>query len=219
MPSASSGTNWLAGGAAAAVLVPLLAIGTGMPFWLACLIGAAAGTGVGAVLTPRSAFPQLDASGAARSKIAFARELLTEAEPSVKRLEAAAKAIRARKVVDRVRHLVSVARGILAAIEKDPLRIDRVRRFLTYYLPRAAEIAEAYSSLEASPLPDAMRMTSTGELIDRLDVAFTRYAASLRDGDLDKLDIELKLLKSSLDEDLGMATPPPASLDQGNRRA
>ena len=219
MPSASSGTNWLAGGAAAAVAVPLLAIGTGMPFWLACLIGAAAGTGVGAVLTPRSAFPQLDASGAARSKIAFARELLTEAEPSVKRLEAAAKAIRARKVADRVRHLVSVARGILAAIEKDPLRIDRVRRFLTYYLPRAAEIAEAYGSLEGSPLPDAMRMTSTGELIDRLDVAFTRYAASLQDGDLDKLDIELKLLKSSLDEDLGMATPPPASLDQGNRRA
>ena len=219
MPSASSGTNWLAGGAAAAVLVPLLAIGTGMPFWLACLIGAAAGTGVGAVLTPRSTFPRLDASGAARSKIAFARELLTEAEPSVKRLEAAAKAIRARKVADRVRHLVSVARGIFAAIEKDPLRIDRIRRFLTYYLPRAAEIAEAYGSLEASPLPDAMRMTSTGELIDRLDVAFTRYAASLQDADLDKLDIELKLLKSSLDEDLGTAAPPPAPLDQGNRRA
>jgi hypothetical protein len=56
-------------------------------------------------------------------------------------------------------------------------------------------------------------------LIDRLDVAFTRYAASLQNGDLDKLDIELKLLKSSLDEDLGMTTPPPASLDQGNRRA
>ena len=218
MPSASSGTNWLAGGAAAAVLVTLLAIGTGMPFWLACLIGTAAGTGIGAVLTPRSTFPRLDASGAARGKIAFARELLTEAEPSVKQLEATAKAIRARKVADQVRHLAGVARSIFAAIEKDPLRLDRVRRFLTYYLPRAAEIAEAYASLEASPLPDGVRMTSTGELIDRLDVAFTRYAAGLQDADLDKLDIELKLLKSSLDEDLGMA-PPPTPLDQGNRRA
>jgi hypothetical protein len=62
-------------------------------------------------------------------------------------------------------------------------------------------------------------LTSTGELIDRLDVAFTRYAASLQNADLDKLDIELKLLKSSLDEDLGTAAPPPAPLDQGNRRA
>src|SRR5262249_46639244 len=111
MPSASSGTNWLAGGAAAAVLVPLLAIGTGMPFWLACLIGAAAGGGLSAVLAPGNAFPRLDASGAARSKIAFARELLTEAEPSVKRLEAAAKAIRARNIADRVRHLAGVARS------------------------------------------------------------------------------------------------------------
>jgi 5-bromo-4-chloroindolyl phosphate hydrolysis protein len=219
MPAASSGTNWLAGGAAAAILVPLLTVGGGMPFWLACLIGAAAGAGVGAILAPRNAFPRLDASGAARGKIAFARELLTEAEPSAERLETAAKAIRARKVADRVRHLAGVARSIFAAIEKDPLRVDRVRRFLTYYLPRAAEIAEAYGSLEGSSLPDAMRMTSTGELIDRLDVAFTRYAANLQDADLDKLDIELKLLKSSLDEDLGMATPPPAPLDQGNRRA
>jgi 5-bromo-4-chloroindolyl phosphate hydrolysis protein len=219
MAPATSGTNWLAGGAAAAVAVPLLAIGTGMPFWLACLVGVAAGAGVGAVVVPRSAFPQLDASGAARSRIAFARELLIEAEPSIKRLETAAKAIRARKVADRVRHLASVARGIFAAIEKDPLRIDRIRRFLTYYLPRAAEIAEAYGSLEGSPLPDAMRMASTGELIDRLDVAFTRYAASLQDADLDKLDIELKLLNSSLDEDLGTAAPPLAPLDQGNRRA
>jgi 5-bromo-4-chloroindolyl phosphate hydrolysis protein len=220
MAPASSGTNWLAGGAAAAMVVPLLAIGTGMPFWLACLIGAAAGAGVGAILAPRTAFPRLDASGAARGKITFARELLTEAEPSAKRLEAAARTIRARKVADRVQHLASIAHRIFAAIETDPLRVDRVRRFLTYYLPRAAEIAEAFGALENSPLPDAMRMTSTGELIDRLDVAFTRYAANLQDADLDKLDIELKLLKSSLDEDLGAAIPPPSTpLDQGNRRA
>ena len=37
-------------------------------------------------------------------------------------------------------------------------------------------------------------------------MAFTDYAANLRDADLDKLDIELKLLKRSLDEDLGSAT-------------
>jgi hypothetical protein len=82
-----------------------------------------------------------------------------------------------------------------------------VRRFLTYYLPRAAEIAEAYRALETSTVPDTTRLAATGDMIDRLDVAFTRYAANLQDADLDKLDIELKLLKSSLDEDLGPAQP------------
>jgi 5-bromo-4-chloroindolyl phosphate hydrolysis protein len=175
-------------------------------------------------MTPRSAFPQLDASGVARGKIAFVRELLTEAAPLAPRLDAAAKTIRNRNIAERARHLASVARGIFAALEKDPLRIERVRRFLTYYLPRAAEIAEAYAALEQSPLPDAARLASTGELIDRLDAAFTRYAASLRDADLDKLDIELKLLKSSLDEDLGPAITPAATTDrvtadQGKGRA
>jgi 5-bromo-4-chloroindolyl phosphate hydrolysis protein len=120
-------------------------------------------------------------------------------------LETAAKAIRAKTVADRVHHLANVARSISEAIEKDPLRIDRVRRFLTYYLPRAAEMAEAYQSLERNPAAEAARFNSTQEIIDRLDVAFTDYSANLRDADLDKLDIELKLLKRALDEDLGSA--------------
>jgi 5-bromo-4-chloroindolyl phosphate hydrolysis protein len=199
-----------------AVLLPLLAIGAGMPFWLASVVSALAGAGVVAILAPKQRFAQLDASGAARGKIEFARELLTGAEPLAERMEAAAKSIGDRAVAERVRHLVSTARSIFAAIEKDPLRIDRVRRFLTYYLPRAAEIAEACGTLERSLVPDQARITATGELIDRLDVAFTRYAASLQDAELDTLDIELKLLKSSLDEDLG-PSPAPAAGNQVKR--
>ena len=64
-----------------------------------------------------------------------------------------------------------------------------------------------------------MNASATGDLIDRLDDAFTHYAANLREADLGNLDIELKLLKSSLDEDLG-PTPPPGTLPgPGKRRA
>ncbi|TAI64566.1 5-bromo-4-chloroindolyl phosphate hydrolysis family protein, partial [Bradyrhizobium sp. Leo170] len=139
----------------------------------------------------------------------------TEAEPLTERMETAAAAIRTRAVAERVRHLVKIARDIFAAIERDPLRIDRVRRFLTYYLPRAAEITEAYASLERSAVPDAARLAATGELIERLDAAFTRYAANLQDADLDRLDIELKLLKSSLDEDIG---PARADIPSGQKK-
>ena len=216
MPAVPSGLNWIAGGAAAAILLPLLAIGAGMPFWIAGVISVLAGGGVVAMLAPRKMFAQLDASGAERGKIEFARELLTEAEPLAERMDEAATLIQAKKVAERVRHLVKIARDIFAAIERDPLRIDRVRRFLTYYLPRAAEIAEAYGALERSAAPDTERLKSTGELIDRLDTAFTRYAANLQDADLDKLDIELKLLKSSLDEDIGPAQAgAPAARGKG----
>ena len=219
MPPAFSGMNWIAGGAAAAILLPLLAIGVGMPFWIAGLISASAGGGLVVLFSPRKLFEQLDMSGAARGKIEFARELLTDAEPLAARLEAAVSSIRTPTVADRVRHLAAVCREIFVGIEKDPLRIDLVRRFLTYYLPRAAEIAEAYGSLERSHIPDTARITATGDLIDRLDVAFTRCAANLQGADLGNLDIELKLLKSSLDEDLGSLPQLGAPPDPGKRRA
>jgi len=208
MASTPSGLGWIAGGVAAAALLPSLAIGLGMPFLFALAISAAAGGGIVAALAPRNRFAALEASGVARGKIEFANELLAEAEPLAERMEDTASAIRSRAVADRIRHLVQIARDIFAAIERDPLRLDRVRRFLTYYLPRAAEIAEAYRSLEKSAVPDTARLAATGDMIDRLDGAFTRYAANLQDADLDKLDIELKLLKSSLDEDIG---PTPAA--------
>jgi 5-bromo-4-chloroindolyl phosphate hydrolysis protein len=167
------------------------------------------------VLAPRSAFPLLDASGAARGKVQLARELLVEAAPHAERLDEAAGHIRERKVAEGVRHLAVVARRIFAAIEKDPLRLDRVRRFLTYYLPRAGEIAQAFVELEQAPVADAQRLASSRELIERLDTAFTRYATSLQDADLDRLDIELKLLKSALDEDLGPVAPQALSLERG----
>jgi 5-bromo-4-chloroindolyl phosphate hydrolysis protein len=207
MPAAPPGLDWIAGGAAAAILLPVLAIGVGMPFWIAGVISVLAGGGIIALMAPRKLFAQLDASGVERGKIEFVRELLTEADPLTERMGAAAAEIQARPVAERVRHLVKIARDIFAAIERDPLRIDRVRRFITYYLPRAAEITEAYASLERNAVPDAARLAATGELIDRLDGAFTRYAANLQEADLDKLDIELKLLKSSLDEDIGPARP------------
>jgi 5-bromo-4-chloroindolyl phosphate hydrolysis protein len=219
MPPASSGMNWIAGGAAAAILLPLLAIAVGMPFWIACTNSAAAGGGLVVLLSPRKLFEGLDASGAARGKIEFARDLLTDAEPLAVRLEVAVSSIGTPKVAERVRHLARISREIFAGVEDDPLRIDRVRRFLTYYLPRAADLAEAYALLEKSGTRDASRITATGDLIDRLDAAFTHYAANLQEADLGNLDIELKLLKSSLDEDLGPPSQLTAPPDPGKRRA
>ena len=211
MSPASSGMNWIVGGAAAAVMLPLLAIALDMPFWIAGVISATAGSGLVVMLSPRKLFEGLDASGAARGKIEFARELLTDAEPLAVRLEVAVSSIGTPKVAERVRHLARVSREIFAGIEEDPLRVDRVRRFLTYYLPRAADLVEAYALLEKAASRDTARMTATSDLIDRLDVAFTHYAANLQEADLGNLDIELKLLKSSLDEDLGpskIGAPP-----------
>ncbi len=217
MPSAWAGMNWIVAGAAAAILLPVLAIGVGMPFWVAGIISAAAGGGLLFVLSPRQLFERLDASGAARGKIEFARELLTDAEPLAIRLEVAVSTIGTHAVAERIRHMARISREIFAGVEEDPSRVDRVRRFLTYYLPRAADLAEAYAILEKSGNRDTTRLVATGDLIDRLDTAFSHYATNLQEADLGNLDIELKLLKRSLDEDLGASKLPVP--DPGKRSA
>lgn len=208
MPRWASGLNWVAAGLAAAILLPVLAIVLGIPFWVACIVSALAGGGILFLLAPRERFEGLEGAGVARGKIEFARELLAEAEPSIEQLESAAKSIRTKPVAERVHRLGTMARDVVEAVEQDPLRIDRGRRFLTYYLPRAAEIAEAYDSLERSPVQDAPRLAATSQLIERLETAFARFATNVQSTDVDKLDIELKLLRSSLDDDLGPVHAP-----------
>jgi 5-bromo-4-chloroindolyl phosphate hydrolysis protein len=203
MNFAPAGMSWIAGGAAAAILLPLLVIGAGMPIWAACLISVAAGGGLSVSLSPRKPFERLDRSGAARGKIAFARDLLSDAEPLAVRLEVAVSSIGTPKVAEHISHMARMSREIFTGVEDDPLRVDRVRRFLTYYLPRAADLAEAYALLEKGGTRDASRIAATSELIERLDTAFTHYATNLQHADLGNLDIELKLLRSALDEDLG----------------
>src|ERR1700726_627429 len=60
-----SGLNWPAGGVAAATLVPVLALGPGLPFWIACIASAMAGAGLVVLLAPATRFKTLDASGVA----------------------------------------------------------------------------------------------------------------------------------------------------------
>ncbi len=205
-----SGLAWLAGGAVTALLIPVLVLAIGVTFWLAIAIALAAGAGGLLLLAPRRPFEGLNAERIGRGKLEFARELLADANPSVHSLHEAAKAIRAPAVRTRVEHLASQAERIIDAIEKDPLKIDPARRFFTYYLPRGVEMADGYRLLEQKPLPDPTRLQETSDLLDRLDMAFGQYGDALFSADMARLDLELKLLRASLDEDLGPVVRSPA---------
>ena len=166
--------NWIAGGAAAAILLPAAGDRRRHAVLDRRHHQRRGGRRAGVACSRRAKlFEGLDASGAARGKIEFARDLLTDAEPLAIRLEVAVSTIRTQKVAERVRHLARISREIFAGVEEDPLRVDRVRRFLTYYLPRAADLAEAYAVLEKSGNRDTTRLVATSDLIDRLDTAFS----------------------------------------------
>lgn len=194
--------NWIISGLVAAILIPLLAF-VGMPFWLAAIVGVVAFLGLLVLLSPRRLFEGLNVGAIGKDKIAFARELLDDAMPAATRLQQAGSRIGDKAVHDRVLHLAAICRDVFAKLEQNPASAGAVRRFLSYYVPRAAEVAEGYAVLEDKHAPDPAKLAEIGGVIEKLEGAFVHYADSLADTELGSLDIDLKLIQASLKEDLG----------------
>lgn len=194
--------NWIIAGVAAAVLLPLLTV-IGLPFIAAAAVAIVAFVGLVVFLTPRKLFEGLDVNALGRDKVAFATDLLKEAQPAADRLSAAAIGITDKATKEKVRHLEQIARDVIGKVEANPGAAPAIRRFLSYYLPRAAEVSEGYAALEDKRAPDTTRLKEVGDVIGKLEDAFVHYADSLVDNELGSLDIDLKLIQQSLKEDLG----------------
>jgi 5-bromo-4-chloroindolyl phosphate hydrolysis protein len=194
--------NWIISGVAAAVLLPLL-FWIGVPFWLAAVLAVIAFAGLVVLFSPRKLFEGLNIASVGKEKVAFAQELLNDALPAAARLREASAKITDKTVRDRVQHLTAICQDVFAKVEQNPGNASAVRRFLSYYIPRAAEVAEGYALLEDRHAPDAAKLTEVGGVIEKLEGAFVHYADSLADSELGSLDVDLKLIQASLKEDLG----------------
>ncbi|MBB3459536.1 5-bromo-4-chloroindolyl phosphate hydrolysis family protein [Rhizobium sp. BK377] len=195
--------NWIVAGVVTAVLVPVLAFAAGMPFWIAAVIGLVVFAGLVFLLAPRRFFEGLDIKVIGRGRVAFARELLEGAVPAAQRLETTADDIADKQMAARVRHLAEIAADVFRKVEARPESANSVRRFLSYYLPRAAEVAEGFAVIEAKRAPDVKQLEDVRAVLVKLEDAFVHYADSLVDAELGTLDTDLRLIQASLKEDIG----------------
>ncbi len=195
--------NWIMAGLVTAILVPVLTFAAGMPFWIAVVVGLLVFAGLVFLLAPRRLFEGLDIKVIGRGRLAVARELLEAAVPSAQRLEAAADDITDKQTAARVRHLAEIAADVFRTVEAKPESANAVRRFLSYYLPRAAEVAEGFAAIEAKRAPDIKQLEDVRAVLVKLEDAFVHYADSLVDDALGTLDTDLRLIQASLKEDLG----------------
>nr|WP_246673232.1 5-bromo-4-chloroindolyl phosphate hydrolysis family protein [Mesorhizobium sp. B2-4-14] len=192
----------MAGLVSAALLIGLSAL-TQFPFLVSAVISALVFAGLVFVLAPRQLFEGLDLSSISGSRVAFARELLAQAQPAADRLTAAAGSIADRDMKAKVKNLSDIAADVISKVEQKPETAPSVRRFLTYYVPQAAEVAEGYATLANRRAPSQARLANVGAVIAKLQDAFVHYADSLADSELGTLDVDLRLIQESLKEDIG----------------
>jgi hypothetical protein len=200
------GGNWIVGGVAAAMLLPALVFGLGLPFVVGLVISAVAFAGVVVLLAPRRLFEGIDVSRAGQGRIELARKVLTEAEPYRDKLKAAAVNQSDKDLGGKLRHMANTTDAIMAEVEKNPEKLTLVTRFLGYYLPKAAEVADGYSMVQSKRIPDQKRAGELRDMIGKLDTAFSKFSDSLVDADLKGIDVELKLLEATLKDDMGTSS-------------
>ena len=209
---ASGGGEWryLAAGAASAALLPTLALGIHAPLWAAVAGAATAFGGLVLVLSPRRPLEDFNPGKIGSGRVAVARAALEEALPALSRLEAAAGRIKDADVRGRVTAIARAGRNVVAELEKTPESLSSVQRLLTYYSPRAAELAEGYVAMEARGV-GAERRAAIADLLVKLQDAFAHYRDQLADQELKTLDIDIRLVGQALEEDIGepIRTPAP----------
>jgi len=153
MPTASlfrNGLNWILAGVVAAVVIPVLTFGAAIPSpWHSKIPVAFAGLVL--LLAPRSLFDGVDVSALDKGRLDVVRKVMTEAAPALERLDAAAARIRNPVIRKEGQELTSTARTIFDRIEQIQ-RMISVQRFLTYYLPAAAEFVEKLWRARAAAL-------------------------------------------------------------------
>jgi hypothetical protein len=195
--------NWLIAGVVSALVVVGLTVLTQFPFLVSLVIAALVFAGLVVLLQPRQLFEGIDVKSIGSGQMEFARDLLVQATPASDRLRAAAGRIADKEVGPKVKSMADITADVFAKVEANPGNASNVRRFLTYYLPRAAEVVDGFATIESNRVPNTARLAEVGSVIVKLEEAFVHYADSLADAELGTLDTDLRLIRASLKEDLG----------------
>ncbi len=189
---------YVLGAALAALILPAMVLGLSAPLWLG--VATALAVLIGVVGAAKIQHRRQSPTHAAHAPV---RAALDDAAPALDRLETAAAGIRAFTTRVHVARIADAARLIVDRVSEDPSILAAVQRVLTYYLPRAAAIAESYRVLEARGGADPARVARMEAIIARLDTAFQHYADRLADDALRLLDLEIRLMDGALKDDLG----------------
>lgn len=190
-------------GLAAALALPAFVFLLNQPLWMGLI--AAAIVFVGLALFSATRPPQRRASPTrlAQGQRAVLDAVMADARPALETIAAIIEETPKNTIRDRLQAIKTIADDVVARIEAEPERLGAVQRLLTYYLPRAAEIAAAYEELRIRKTPDSERLHAIGEVLSKMEAAFAHFAAELADDDMRTLDADLKLIDAALKEDLG----------------
>jgi hypothetical protein len=124
--------------------------------------------------------------------------VIADAEPALVRLEAAA-SVAEGELGLRLRNMVARVKEVEMGLRQDPSKLSDVQRLFIYYLPATADLLGARGAVAGGA--DPVRLAEIDTMIGKLDLAYTDFASRLRGHDARSLEIDMRLLDQSLDDE------------------
>jgi 5-bromo-4-chloroindolyl phosphate hydrolysis protein len=188
----------IAAGAAGGVGFAAFYLGLGLAWPIS--IGLAAGAAAAAWLTlSGSSFRGIEITDTPEASAEEIQAMLEAGEKRAQEIEQATKAVKEPTFVDSVRRAMLTVRNIFEYLARNPGRVRRARKFLSYYLDTMLFIVRSYADLEGSNDPEiAASRAKMLEVLGTIEGAFEKqYAVLLRNDVLD-IDAEIEVLRSTL---------------------
>jgi 5-bromo-4-chloroindolyl phosphate hydrolysis protein len=151
---------------------------------------------------PQIEAPVVEALALPNGRAELIQKVLGEATGSLRALDQIMSRLRHPDSVASVAGIVAAGNRTMGAVAAQPDKFAAAQRLFTYYMPEAVKVAEALALMEADPQPDGPRIQSTQHVLQKLTVLFDRTELELKATDAQALDIDLRLLDKSLEEDL-----------------
>jgi len=172
----------------------------GLPLLVGCAAALGGyGAGLALLYTPKKAGIEVQIADADAANV---QQVLVEAAAKVDAIAALSGRIRKEEVKSKIDTLITVARGILDDIRKDPKDAKRARQFLNYYLDAVTRILTHYTDLTERGIGSAEARASLDKvesLLLTLESAFEKQRATLAQDDVLDLDSEISVLEKTLD--------------------
>jgi 5-bromo-4-chloroindolyl phosphate hydrolysis protein len=173
-----------------------LALGLGLPVSLALAAGVGAGTWMAA---SGNSFRGIEIKGTAELSAEEIQQMLESGEKKTAEIARAAGAVKDPEFASGAKDIVATSHDILGYLSKNPARVKRARKFLSYYLDTTLFIVKGYAEVEASNDPEiAASRGKQKEILITIKQAFDKQLAVLLRNDVMDIDAEIDVLRSTL---------------------
>ena len=148
--------------------------------------------------------PEVDGRNLAKSQRDLVQGVLDDSAEHLRQLDAVARGLERTDAAaaEICKRLVRVGGRLSDAVADEPQKFAIAQRVFTYHLPKAVYVAQTFLGLGEQV--NEKRANDARHVLSRMEMVFDKTLLDMSEVDAAEMDLEMRLINQSLDEDLNV---------------